>query len=224
MRTSQPEKIMVKMKNCLVATGTTSMGAFSVICGQFLPLRLRDPQQNVANQCFPENFVAYAGIYEKYIVHGVNITCHVISNTANENDSFYSVYQGVPDGDTPFAPSSLITVNSMLQEKDMRRKFIIGTGEGSSPSTQFHSSGYYDMKYLMADNKPNYTSWEGEVTATGTAVSDPVQQPQIFHTIHSPQFSGFPDAESIVFRYWITFYVEWFSRRRAIELTRDEES
>lgn len=224
---AQPPRIMVKMQNVLTDSALVAVGSWQVNTHQFLPLRLRDPEITVQNQQYAANFLDYSRMYSTYRVHGFKVKVQILDWNNNGNDGFYScfyTYPGPTDQATPGDPytlTSAMDVNGFLQERGIRRKFLIGTG-AQKATTLWHDAGYWSIKKIQGERNLDPNEYEGTVDASGGVDADPLRKPILHHKMVTANTAGFRDAITPQVRYFITFYVEWYGRRRAIEGVRSE--
>lgn len=198
---------------------------FYKIATSFAINRLRDPETDVASQVFPENFVAMAAMYKKYLVHGCQITCYYNGMSNNDNDRFISVFIPSDSASGFYVPLNEIQVNAMLQEKRMRRRKMYDASH-YTPGGNVHDGGTFACARTVKD--PNYyverAIYEGAVNADGSVFSDPTKTVFVHHEIVSPQSGGFVAGgnQTLYLRYKLVFDVEWFDRRQVFEPTRTE--
>lgn len=227
---AQPAKIMVKMKNVITNAGTEVAGGWESILNVISLNRLRDPETATANQTFPDNFVNYARMYEKYRVHGLKIACQFLNLDNNANNGMYSCFYAVPAVNNTTEPTDPMTIasvtdaNALLQERSIRRKFIAGSGFASEGRwAAFHKGGYFSVKRTQGTRALSADEYEGSVTAAGAAVTDPLRRPVIIHKLMSANTTGFKNGGEVrQVRYFLTYYVEWYGRRREFEGIRTE--
>lgn len=186
---------------------------------------LRDPQVATENQVYPENFVNMARMYEKYLVHGVKITCYFNGQSNNENDRFISIFYSSDSGTVSYGPGTTVGVNAVLQEKGIRRWKLYDASH-YTPGHNVQKAGTWGC--ARASKDPNYyterAQYAGEVAADGTVVADPVKKVYVHHQILSPQNGGFVGGgdQTLFIRYKLEFDVEWYDRRLVVEATRTE--
>ena len=223
---NQMPRMFVKMQNCFHKSVSATATNYQGLALSLDMLNLQDPDSGTASLPFAQNFKEYALLYEKYKVHGVKVTAYFNGLTNNENDKFISTFYAEPpalDGSTPSDPytlGSLNNVSSFLQQRGIRKKTILGSGANKSLSNTIHNGGYWSAKRIMTQGLDTYES-AGVVNSDGTAAADPEAKPTIYHKIVCP-VDGWATSDTYVVRYKVTFYVEWFSRRRFLEDTRTE--
>lgn len=225
----QPARIFVKHTNVMSISASNGLNAFSGTQCTFFPLNLRDIEfSRTASRPFPENSPDYARMYTNYRVHGVKIKAFFADLDVNANRAFISCFYSVPgpnDGSTPADPFTIntaLTADKFLQIKQIRKHRIVGTGVNNDASMTTHHAGYWAMKRIQSDTTMDAHVAEGEVDATMGAINDPELRPIIIHKTIAQDIGGWPAAKAYTIRYKITFYVEWFARRRSLEDTRTE--
>jgi len=233
----QPQRILVKLRQGITDTHTVTTGQFAYTTPlavgsqqgkSFLPLLLRDVNPVVADENFPEEFVNYMRLYTNYIVRGVKITAHLFQPVQNQDDNFYSCFYAVPalqQNTTPSDPYNLLSakaVEELLIKKALRKKWVIGTGADNAVRNKFHSV-YYGIERIQQMNmNTNREEFSGSATTAGASFEDPMYRPLIIHKLIPGAPGGAPNGNVVSVRYTLTFYVEFFNRRRDIQLTIGE--
>lgn len=230
MGVQQAPRVFCKMVNVVPVGGTFAFGTnsgFSTNFSAWNMIKLRDPNVATASEPFAAAFVDYSGLYERYLVHGVKVECIFTLAAVNDQDeAFFSCAYAMPpplDGSAPADPytvNSLNTAVSFLQEKGIRKQLIGGTNYGQKTLT--HDFGYFSIKRLFQDILMDGVDASGEVDATGAAVDDPALQPRIYHKLVSVKHNGLDADIPIEAFYRLTYYVEWFNRRRQLAPVRTE--
>lgn len=222
----QPPRVRCRHVNYITLSTTLSTTQpFYKLVESFGINRLRDPQITTQPQVYPENFVAMAGLYQKYLVHGCTITAYFNGLSNNDNDRFISIFIPSDSAGGYYTPPDALGVNAALQEKRVRRRKMMDASSYTKGHT-IHFGGTFACARTRKD--PNYyrdrDEYEGSVNANGTVVADPVRTVWVHHEVLSPQNGGFVAGgnQVLYMRYKLDFDVEWYDRRQNFEPTNDD--
>lgn len=192
--------------------------------------RLRDPDASVQAQPFPEHFITMAQLYSRYRVNGVRVYVAYHGLTNSENDKFWSCCYSTSSDDgaaDPYPPIAVGTHDrrdAFLQTQGVRKKMIAGTGTQQHRKDTLHHMGYWSVARVEEKRRTDMddADYSGAVTPTGGAVADPIRQPNIWISVVSPNYTGFPDNETSDLAITLVYDVEWFDRRETLEVVQGE--
>lgn len=224
---NQPARVMVKHKNCISTKYTNTNLLFSTTIFVLQPNRLRDIVEASLNGPFPDNFVTMARIFKKYRVHAVKIHLQLDKLDINNSQTQYLVSYTTPAltagpvSTDPFVVDNVDKVNAFFQERGIRKKYISGNEATSFAGQTRFNVGYFSIKRIQGERHLDPTDFEGEVSSVGAEISAPKHLPRIYIKAVSPNHDGWSATQSnITVRLFITFYTEWYARRREFEGTR----
>jgi len=235
MRTVQPQAIFVKMHLSFTKSRTiTNLGA--TITGANIAInKLRDPDLDIDNtvpHC--SQFNDYCRMYSRYKVYSMTMSCQITATVADGVDpkanTLYSIAYSLPVNDgtgdpstDPFTPSTLRQINGVLQDKSIRRKFIVPNSIDQRTGIQYHKTGLWSMRRIQRSPVYDSEDYCGYVTTTGTSHADPQQRPRVIHRLIREKFVGGESAVTVQTRYFLTFNVKWDMRRRDAATVLGEE-
>lgn len=226
MRTVQPQAIFVKMQLSFTKLRQiTALGA--TITGANIALnRLRDPDLDTDTSVpYVSQFLDYARMYSRYKVYSMTMACQITSTVAAgvdpENNTFYSIAYSIPVDDgtgdptvDPYTPATLRQINGVLQDKSIRRKFIVPSAVDQRGGIQYHKTGNWSMKRIQRSPVYDSEDYCGYVNTTGGSHADPQQRPRVIHRLMREKLNSNESVVDIAIRYFLTFNVKWDMRRR----------
>ncbi len=226
MGLQQPAQVMVKHSFVIRRSITQTNALFESIASQILPLQGNNVfiLAGAGTRAFPNKWTAYSGMYSNVRVHGISIVVHFDEMSANADDGFTSIFYTVPgpkDGSDPADPYTVTgntSIDQFHQEKQMRKKHIVGTGTTRSGVSK-HAAGYFSVKRIQSDATLDVHVAELEVNTNGTAAISPEIMPKIIHKLTPVAFGGFSSTRSSTMTYKVTLYCQWYARRRVFEGT-----
>lgn len=197
---------------------------------RLLPGTLRDPHAAVGLQPFPENFVTMASLYRSYRVNAVTVHLSYHALTNNENAKFWScVYSSSADNGIadPFPPASVASHgnrDAFLQQTGIRKKMIASSGTTGGRKDNIHNAGTWSIAGIEQRRRQDMddVDYAGHVNVGGGTAGDPNVDPNLWLSTVSPNFNGFPGADTYDISVTLIFHVEWFNLRESLEADQGE--
>ncbi len=186
---------------------------------------LRDPEDALADQAFPENYLRMAAIYRFYRVNSVELTVECRGLSANTNHQFVLCM----DSSSSFAPpddysgvTTAATRNAFMQNPTIRKRFILGDGKGGEKrSDPFWNIGSVSIAKMenVARHEMSDFHYAKRVNADGTHVGGIGRSPLTRFFLVSRESGGFPSNLNVILNIKAKFHVEWFDSRQVVETT-----
>lgn len=188
------------------------------------PNRLRDPHAATLSQPFPEKFLTMCRLYSRYRVNAVKIFISYQGLTNNENAKFFScVYtstssDGISD---PFPAASVASRDrrdAFLQHSNIRKRMIASSGTTGGRKDNIHNVGMFSLSRIeqIRPTHMDDVDYAGAVNINGSTAGDPNVLPNIWISGVSPNYTGFPGADTYDVNVTAVFYCEWFDKREAL--------